>query len=91
MWLGHARNSSEVLIGTLTGVVRAWAVRRRTAEERWCNDIIGAMTATPNDPSGVQHPTTAAEEPQLITEDSTNEAEEERTVDKSCESGRATS
>ena len=82
VWLGHTHNSSEVLIGTLNGVVRAWAVRRRPAEERWCNNIIGAMTATPKDPSGVQHPTNAAEKTQLITEDSTNEAEEERTVDK---------
>ena len=34
VWLRHARNSSEVLIGNLHGVVRAWAVRRKPAEER---------------------------------------------------------
>ena len=82
VWLGHTRNSSEVFIGTLSGVVRAWAVRRRPAEERWSNDIMGAMTATPKDPSGIQHPTVAAEEPQLITEDSTILTEDERKVDK---------
>ena len=35
LWLGHTRTSTEVLIGTAEGVVRAWAVRRTVAEERW--------------------------------------------------------
>ena len=79
---GHARNSSEVLIDTLNGVVRAWAVRRKPAEERWSDDSIGAMTTTPKDPSGVQAPKQLADEPQLVTEDSTAVAEEERAVEK---------
>ena len=28
VWLGHARHSSETLIGTPKGVVKAWAIRR---------------------------------------------------------------
>ena len=44
IWLGHARNSSEVLIGTQHGVTRAWAVRRRPKEERWTGVIIGELT-----------------------------------------------
>ena len=82
VWLGHARNSSEALIGTLNGVVRAWAVRRKAAEERWKDDIISAMTAIPADPSGLQATAQRADEPQLVTEDSTDEAEEERVVEK---------
>ena len=30
IWLGHHRCSSEVLIGTSTGVVKAWTVRRNS-------------------------------------------------------------
>ena len=28
LWLGHSRNSNEILIGTREGVVRAWAIRK---------------------------------------------------------------
>ena len=34
LWLGHARGSSEVLIGTDAGVVRAWATKRMEEAER---------------------------------------------------------
>jgi hypothetical protein len=34
LWLGHARTSTETLIGTTERVVRAWAIRRKIAEER---------------------------------------------------------
>ena len=28
IWLGHARHSNEILIGTEKGIVKAWAIRR---------------------------------------------------------------
>eukprot|EP00973_Karenia_brevis_P000835 115507-Karenia_brevis.AAC.1 len=34
VWLGHSRNSNEVLIGTKDGVVRAYAIRRQEEEKR---------------------------------------------------------
>ena len=38
IWIGHARSSSEVLVGTDRGVVRAWAVKRLPSESRWDGD-----------------------------------------------------
>ena len=35
VWLGHARGSNEVLIGTKEGVVRAWATKRNAEAEQW--------------------------------------------------------
>ena len=43
------------------------------------------MTATPQDPSGIQTTAHEADAPQLLTEDSTDEAEEERVVKKEME------
>ena len=31
LWLGHARSSNEILIGTREGVVRAWAIRKNAS------------------------------------------------------------
>ena len=81
MLLGHTRNSAEALIGTLNGVVRAWAVRRKPAEERWKDDIISAMTATPKDPSSLQTTSQPSNRPQLVTEDPSDEVEEERKME----------
>ena len=49
--LGHARESNEVLVGTRTGVVRAWAVRRRDPDDRWDADLIKNMQGTPQRPN----------------------------------------
>ena len=35
VWLGHATGANEVLIGTKLGVVRAYAFRRKPADQRW--------------------------------------------------------
>ena len=51
MWLGHNRGSSEVLIGTPDGVVRARAVKRKPEEERWRADAILNITGTPARPN----------------------------------------
>ena len=51
LWLGHARSSNEVLIGTRDGVVRAWAVRRRDPQDRWDSKLIQDMKGTPQQPN----------------------------------------
>ena len=51
IWLGHARGSNEVLIGTREGVVRAWAVKRRPEEERWSAEDLKHMQGTPARPN----------------------------------------
>ena len=43
LWLGHTRTSTEVLIGTAEGLVRAGAVRRKVEEERWSGAAIQEM------------------------------------------------
>ena len=60
LWLGHHSTSNEVLIGTRTGVVRAWAIRRKVEEERWDIALIKNMKGTPAKPdpasSGIEIP-----------------------------------
>jgi hypothetical protein len=51
VWLGHARGSSEALIGTDDGVVRAWTVKRMIEEERWSAEAIRNMKGTPSQPN----------------------------------------
>ena len=51
VWLGHARGSSEALLGTKDGVVRAWAVRRKPEEERWGAEAITEMRGAPAKPN----------------------------------------
>ena len=53
VWLGHARGSSEALVGTKEGVVRAWTIRRMTEEERWDAESITEMQGTPAQPNPV--------------------------------------
>ena len=50
LWLGHARNSNEVLIGTDKGVVRAYDVRRMPEGQRWNGEAIKRMKGTPQQP-----------------------------------------
>ena len=51
IWLGHARGSSEVLIGTPEGVVRARTFKRRPEDERWNAEAMLSMTGTPAKPN----------------------------------------
>ena len=51
VWLGHARISSEALIGTKDGVIRAWTVKRKIEEERWSSSKIKEMRGTPVQPN----------------------------------------
>ena len=50
IWLGHARSSQEVLIGTEEGVVGAWTVRRLIESQRWDKDLLVNMKGTPKRP-----------------------------------------
>ena len=43
IWLGQTRSSPEILIGTESGVVRAWAVKRRIEGEKWNQNLIKNM------------------------------------------------
>ena len=47
VWLGHNREANEVLIGTPSGVVRAYSYRRRSEDSRWDADLIKNMQGTP--------------------------------------------
>ena len=47
IWLGHARRSNEVIIGTKEGAVRAWAVRRRAEGDRWDGELMKQIRGTP--------------------------------------------
>ena len=51
LWLGHTRTSTEVLIGTAEGVVRAWAVRRKAEDERRSGANIKKMQCEPARPN----------------------------------------
>ena len=50
-WLGMDVRTTEVIIGTATGIVRARAIRRRPEDERWCIEGLLKITGTPWDPS----------------------------------------
>ena len=47
MWLGHHRCTSEVLIGTSNGVVKAWTVRRKPLDARWNAELVTSIKGTP--------------------------------------------
>ena len=51
VWLGHARGSNEVIVGTGQGVVRAFSVKRFPEDERWNKDDIENMQGTPQRPN----------------------------------------
>ena len=48
--MGHARNTSEAIIGTTGGVIRAYACKRKPEEDRWQIDRILNMAGTPQRP-----------------------------------------
>ena len=56
--MGHSRNSNEVLVGNQAGVVKAWAISRRPLEERWDDDLVRILRATPSgwsDDKAIEH------------------------------------
>ena len=45
--MGHTRNTSEVLIGTDEGIVKAWSVRRLPVEEQWDAERVSRIKGSP--------------------------------------------
>ena len=50
VWLGHTRDSNEAIIGTADAAVRAYAVKRMAADERWKADDIKNIKGLPQQP-----------------------------------------
>ena len=50
IWLGHARQSNEAVIGTREGVVRAYSIKRQDVESRWDAQYIKELQGTPQQP-----------------------------------------
>ena len=50
LWLGHTRNTNEVLIGNRDGVVRAYTVKRQEIQNQWDGAMIKEMRGTPRQP-----------------------------------------
>ena len=51
IWLGHNRNSNEILIGTAEGVIKAYVVRCKPEEELWDGYMIKNMEWAPQRPN----------------------------------------
>ena len=50
IWVGHHRESNEAIIGTTGGFVRAYAIKRRSENERWDSEMIKNLKGTPQQP-----------------------------------------
>ena len=50
IWLGHARDSNETIVGTADGAYRAYAVKRMLEGERWDPEFIRNMQGIPQQP-----------------------------------------
>ena len=50
IWLGHARDSNETVVGTAEGAYRAYAIKRMSEEERWESELIRSLQGTPQQP-----------------------------------------
>ena len=49
VWLGHARNTPEILVGTTDGVVKAYAIRRLHDADQWDGEYLKAIRGSPMD------------------------------------------
>ena len=60
IWLGHARDSNETVVGTPDGAYRAYAIKRMAEEERWDSDseFIRNLQGTPQQPDPRRRGTT---------------------------------
>ena len=50
IWLGHTRESNEMLVGTEKGLGRTYVVKRMPEESRWSADRIKNLVGTPRQP-----------------------------------------
>ena len=51
IWSGWDIRSTEVLIATPSGVVKARSIRRRLEDERWCIEELVRISGTPDNPT----------------------------------------
>ena len=51
IWLGHRRNTNEHVIGTRDGAVRAYAIKRKDASQRWDATLLKEIRGTPEQPN----------------------------------------
>ena len=51
IWLGHARDTNETLIGTKDGTTKAFACKRLPEDERWGVDLLTMMKGIPQRPN----------------------------------------
>ena len=58
IWLGHARDSNEIVVGTPDGAYRAYAIKRMVEEERWDSEFIRSLQGTPQQPDPRRRGTT---------------------------------
>ena len=49
VWLGHVRNTPEILVGTTDGVVKAYAIRRLPDADQWDGEYLKAIRGSPMD------------------------------------------
>ena len=47
IWLGHARHTPEIMIGTSKGVVKSWAIRRLPEGQQWDGDMVKNIVGSP--------------------------------------------
>ena len=50
IWLGHARDSNEMIVGTAEGASKTYAVKRMPEDERWDPEFIRSMQGIPQQP-----------------------------------------
>ena len=48
VWLGHARHSPEILVGTPDGIVKAYAIRRLSEADQWDGEALRAIKGSPS-------------------------------------------
>ena len=47
IWLGHSRNTPEVMVGTSRGVIKSWAVRRLPEGQQWDGEMVRNIVGSP--------------------------------------------
>lgn len=48
VWLGHARHTPDIMIGTASGTVKAWVIWRLPDGQQWDGDRISQIAGSPN-------------------------------------------
>ena len=51
VWLGSPRESNETLVGTRSGVIRCYSIKRMAVDDKWDKDLVMSMQGTPQQPN----------------------------------------